>query len=116
MPMRASFGSVAALVLEIFTLFPYFLLVGEASSRLMIWVKLIIYAALLFSPVRLLGQPKFRLVLVFCLPVAAISLILGFAEPPNLLGALRAITEPILCVWLGASLAWIVLHVGRLHW
>ena len=116
MPTRALYGYVAALVLGILTLFPYFLLGGEASSRLVIWVKLIIYAALLFSPMRLLGQPQFRLALVFCLPVAAISLILGFAELPNFLGALQVIAEPILCVWLGASLAWIVLRVGRLHW
>lgn len=114
-PTRALFGYIAALVLGILTPFPYFLFVAEASSRQMIWVKLISYAALLFSPVRLLGQPQFRLVLVFCLPVATISSILGLAKSHNVLGTLPVIAEPILCAWLGASLAWIVLHFLRLR-
>lgn len=115
MPTRALFGNIAALVLGILTLYPYFLFGGEVSSRLMIWVKLISFAALLFSPVGLFGQPQFRLVLVFCLPVAAISWVVGLGESlsHNVLGALPAIAEPILCAWLGASLAWIVLHFLR---
>lgn len=115
MPARAWLGYVAALVLGILTLFPYFLLGGAVSSRLVIWAKLIIYAALFFAPLRLLGQPQFRLVLAFCLPVAAISLLLGFAESNDLLVGLKIIAQPVLCVWLGASLAWLALRLGQIR-
>jgi hypothetical protein len=103
MPTRALFGYIAALVLGILTLFPYFLgfpFGGESSSRQMIRVKLIIFAALLFSPVRLLGQPQFRLALVFCLAVAAISSILGLAKSQNFGGA------PTCCGANSVRLAW----------
>jgi hypothetical protein len=115
MPIRALSRYIVALVLGILTLYPYFLLGGAVSSRLEIWVKLIAYAALFFSPVRLLGSPQYRLALAFCLPVVAISLILGFPGLHNLLGGLQLIAEPIVCVWLGASLACIVLRLRLLH-
>jgi hypothetical protein len=116
MPTRALFGYIAALVLGILTLFPYFLYGGGVvSSRLVMWVKLIIYAAVFFSPVRLLGHPQFRLVLVFCSPVAAISAILALAESQNFWWSLRVMAEPILCVWIGASLAWMLLRFLRLR-
>lgn len=112
MPARAWLGYVVAFVLGILTLFPYFLIGGEASSRLAVWAKLVVYAAFSFSPVRLLGPPQFRLVLAFCLPVSAVSLLIGFAETPDLLVGLQIVAEPILCVWLGASLAWVLLRLG----
>jgi hypothetical protein len=110
MQTRALLRYIAALALGVLTLFPYFVFGGEVSSRQMMWFKLVIVAALLFSPVRLLGQPQFRLALVFCLPVAVISWILGFAESHISWGTLQVTAEPILCAWLGASLAWIVLR------
>jgi hypothetical protein len=108
MSKREIFGYVAALVLGMLTLLPYFLYGGEVSSRVLIWVKLVTYAALLCGSLRLLGQLRFRLVMVYCLPVTAISMILGTAEsgPPWI--GLHIVAEPILCVWTGASLAWLL--------
>jgi hypothetical protein len=111
MPRRALFGYIVALLLGILTLYPYFLLGGAVSSKLEICVRLIAYAALFFTPVRLLGPPQYRLALVFCLPVVAISLTLGFAELHNLFTGLQVIAEPIVCVLLGASLACLVLRL-----
>lgn len=111
MPRRTLFGYVVALLLGILTLYPYFLLGGAVSSRPESWVRLIAYAALFFTPVRLLGPPQYRLVLVYCLPVVAISLTLGFAELRNLFSGLQVIGEPLVCVLLGASLACVVLRL-----
>lgn len=111
MRTRTLFEYIASVALGIFTLFPYFLYGGEVSSRQMIWVRSIIVAALLFSPVGLLGRPQFRFVLVFCLPVAVISSILGFAESHNFWLSLKVTAEPILCALLGASFAWVVFRV-----
>lgn len=115
MPTRTLFEYIAAFALGIIVLFPYFLFGGVVSSRLEIWVRLVVYAALLFSPVSRVGRPRFQLVLVFCFPVVAITLMLGFAESHNFLDGLPAIAEPILCVLLGASLACIALRLGRVH-
>lgn len=79
------------------------------------WVRLVAYAALLFSPMSLFEKPQFRLVLVFCLPVIAITSMLGFAKWDDLLSGLQVIAEPILCVWFGASLAYTVVRLSRLH-
>lgn len=89
---------------------PYFLFGGTASSRLIIWCKLIVYAILLFSPLRLLGRPQCRLVPIFCLPVIALSSAIGLPGPHALSTGLQMIAEPILCVWIGALLAWIALN------
>lgn len=106
MPARSWLGYIAAFVLGMLAMLPYFLFGGTASSRLFIWCKLIIYAILLFSPLRLLGRPQFQLVPIFCLPVIAVSSAIGLPGPHDLSNGLKIIAEPILCVWIGALLAW----------
>lgn len=115
MQPRTLFRYIAALSLGMFALYPYFLSGGQMSSRQMVWVKLVTVAALLFSPVRLFGQPEFRLALVFCLPVVVISLMLGLGESHISWETLQITAEPILCVSLGALLAWILLRFLRLR-
>ena len=73
MSARSWLGYIAAFVLGMLAILPYFLFGGTASSRLFIWCKSIIYAILLSSPLRLLGRPQCRLVPIFCLPVIALS-------------------------------------------
>jgi len=109
MSARSWLGYIAAFVLGMLAMLPYFLFGGTVSSRLFIWCKLIIYAILLFSPLRLFGRPQFRLVPIFCLPVIALSSAIGLPGPHDLSAGLQIIAEPILCVWIGALFAWIAL-------
>lgn len=110
--MRAQswLGYLAALLLGMLAFFPYFHLGGVAQSKLAIWAKLIIYAALLFSPLGFLGRPRFRLVPIFAFSVVAVSSIVWLPGSLDLWGGMQIVAEPILCIWLGASLAWIALH------
>ncbi len=110
MSTRALLKYIVALALGILLLFPYFVVGSVVSSKFEIWVRLIAFVALFFSPLRVLGLPHFRLALVFCLPVVVITLIIGVGESLEFLDVLQPIAEPILCVWLGASLACIMLR------
>lgn len=61
-------------------------------------------AAALYSISCFIGKPTLLRVIVFSTPVTSISLLLV----SNALwdGGLKAVAEPILCVWIGALIVW----------
>lgn len=103
----------AAFILGIVTLYPYFLMGGEVSSKVWMWARLVAYAVLLFGSLRLVGQLRFRLLIAYCAPVTAISLLLGMGGSSASWNGLLIAAEPIVCVWAGASLALLLLRYFR---
>lgn len=113
MSKRAMGAYFAAFILGLVTLFPYFLMAAEVSSKLEMWARLAVYAALLFGSLRVLGQLQFRLLIAYCIPVTAISLLLGMAGPSATWNELLVAAEPILCVWAGALLVLLLVQYFR---
>lgn len=107
--MRKQLSFLFALSLGMLCVLPFFVVripgLSSLPSREAGWILYVTEAAALCAIYCFTGKITLAKVIVFCIPVTAVSLLLGIGAG---IEGVKLAAEPILCVWIGALLVWLV--------